>query len=64
MVAIAKGCTITNKGRAIIVKKNSLKIKFDEEIKTKMVSYAELCWQLSQPCIAHLLWLLWPIAIG
>jgi len=35
MVAITKGCTITNKGRAVIVKKNSLKLKFNEEIKMK-----------------------------
>jgi len=35
MVAITKGCTLTNKGRAIIVKKNSLKLKFNKEIKTK-----------------------------
>jgi len=42
MVAIVKGCTITHEGRAIIIEKNSLKLKFDKEIKTKMVWYAEL----------------------
>jgi len=35
MAAIAKGCTITNEGRTIIIEKNSLKLKFDEEIKMK-----------------------------
>jgi len=35
MAAIVKGCTITSKGRAIIIEKNSLKLKFNKEIKTK-----------------------------
>jgi len=56
MAAIAKGCMITNKGRAIIIEKKSLKLKFDKEIKQKMVSYVESSWKSGQTKTTRCLW--------
>ncbi len=33
MAAMSKNCTISNKGQAIIIEKNSLQLKFKNEIK-------------------------------
>jgi len=33
--AITKGCSISNEGRMIVIEKHTLKLRFDEEIKTK-----------------------------
>jgi len=39
-VPMSKGCMITNEGRMFVTVKDTLKLKFNEEIKQRMVSYA------------------------
>jgi len=53
MVVISKGCTINNKGRAIVVKKNSLKLKSNKEITMKngFVCGIRLAVKLAEECL-------------
>jgi len=44
MAAMSKNCTILNKGQAIIVEKNSLQLKFNNEVKMQNGFLWTLVW--------------------
>jgi len=51
--AISKGCTISNEGRMIVVKKNDLEVQFNEEIKTKNGFVCGVRLAASRGLLAH-----------
>jgi len=55
--AMSRNCTISSVGQVIVMEKNGLEVKFDKEIKRRMVLFAEQGYRLSPPTTSRL-WLL------